>query len=314
MHLLLLTSCLWAASFGLLKNDLIGVDPDVVNAARLLLALAVFSPFLARTVGGARRALELSAIGAVQFGVMYALYTRSYATLRAHEVAIATVMTPLYVTLLDDLLERRLRPVFLGCAVLAAAGTAVSVGAGRLGGAPVAGLALVQAANLCFAVGQVWYRRAMARSGGTSDPGAFAWCAVGAAGVAVLLAMPSVAARGVPSLGATQLCVLAYLGVVASGLCFFLWNTGARRVNTGVLAVMNDLKIPLGVLVALTVFGEQAALPRLLAGTPLIGFAWWLAARAGPSAETRYEDGFPDRRVSRPSSGTSASGGPANHL
>ena len=281
MPYLFVVSFVWAASFGLIKSFLMGVDPDVVNAVRLVLTLCVFSPFLRFRGVGTRRLAALAAIGAVQFGAMYALYTRSYGVLKAHEVALATVMTPIYVTLLDDLLEHRLRPVFLACALVAVAGTGVSLGAVRLGSAPMRGLCLVQLANLCFACGQVFYRRLMARSGSLPDRRAFAWCAAGAAAVAVFMALPRAVEKGLPSLGGTELGVLVYLGVVASGLCFFLWNLGARRVNTGVLAVMNDLKIPLGIAVSLLVFGERADWPRLVFGGAMIGLAWWVAARQG---------------------------------
>jgi drug/metabolite transporter (DMT)-like permease len=63
---------------------------------------------------------------------------------------------------------------------------------------------------------------------------------------------------------------LFYLGAIASGLSFFMWNIGARRVNAGTLAVFNDLKIPLAVAVSLLVFGEKTDLPRLLIGGAVI--------------------------------------------
>lgn len=285
MAYLLLVSLLWAASFSLIKTYLVTVQPDMVNAIRLLLTLAVFLPFLRWRRTGARRALELAAIGAVQFGAMYYFYTRSFGTLKAYEAALATIMTPLYITLLDDFLERRFRLSFLGCAALAAVGTAVclgvlDVGLKGFGSDSAKGLLLIQASNLCFAIGQVWYRRALGRSLGLSDPRAFAWCALGAGMVALLAAAPVLATQGLPTLSATQVGVLVYLGAIASGLCFFLWNVGARKVNTGVLAVMNDLKIPSAMLVALLFFGERAAWPRLLAGFIIILAALWLAARA----------------------------------
>ncbi len=285
MAYLLIVSFIWAASFSLIKTYLVTVQPDMVNAIRLLLTLAVFLPFLRWRRSGARRALELAAIGAIQFGAMYFFYTRSFGTLKAYEAALATVMTPLYVTLLDDFLERRFRLPFLGCAVLAAVGTAVSLGvldAGLkgFGIASTKGLLLIQASNLCFAIGQVWYRRAMGRNLGLSNPRAFAWCAVGAVLVAVLAAVPAFATQGLPSLNAVQIGVLFYLGVIASGVGFFLWNVGARKVNTGVLAVMNDLKIPSAMLVALVIFGERAAWMRLTIGLVIIVAALWLAARA----------------------------------
>ena len=67
-----------------------------------------------------------------------------------------------------------------------------------------------------------------------------------------------------------QLLTLIYLGAIASGLSFFLWNIGGRRVNAGTLAVFNDLKIPLAVVVSLLIFDEQADLVRLIVGGSII--------------------------------------------
>ena len=149
MSLLLLVSLVWAASFGLLKTRLGGADPDLVNAVRLLLALGVFLPFLRRAGLARRDPLRLMALGGLQFGLMYALYTRAYQHLQAHEVALATVMTPLYVTLLDDLLERRLRLRFLASALLAALGLGQPGHAGPLGqpGQPAAAAPAAESAR-----------------------------------------------------------------------------------------------------------------------------------------------------------------------
>lgn len=278
MLYLVVVSLVWAASFGLLKHRLAGIHPDLVNLIRMLFALGVFLPWLIRPRSGwtgRRRTLRLVAIGAVQFGAMYALYNRAFAFLAGHQVAIATVLTPLYVTLFDDLLGRRIRWRFLACALLSVGGTAVSLGAGRVEGAAT-GLLLLQAANVCFAVGQVAYRRTMAGvEGGDAAPMARAY--VGGAAVVALAALPQLGGLG--TIRAEQWLTLAWLGAIGSGLCFFLWNAGARRVNTGVLAVMNDLKIPLGVLVSLLFFGEEASWPRLLTGMSVVALAGWLAHR-----------------------------------
>ncbi len=293
---LLLVSFIWAASFSLIKTYLVTVPPDFVNAIRLGLSLAVFLPFLPWKKAGARKALELAAIGAIQFGAMYFFYTRSFGMLKAYEAALATIMTPLYVVLLDDLLERRIQWAFLGCALLSALGTAISLGVLDMGlkgwgSASLRGLLLIQASNLCFALGQIWYRRAMGRGLGLKNSEAFAWCAVGAAAVAGLAALPALARQGLPVLSWTQWGVLFYLGGIASGLCFFLWNVGALKVNAGVLAVMNDLKIPLAVLVALLLFREKAIWLRLGGGGAIICLAGWLASRVGSKANPVPQQG-----------------------
>jgi len=286
---LLLVSLIWAASFSLIKTYLAKVSPDLVNLIRLGLTLLVFLPFLRWRRTGGRLAAELVAVGALQFGAMCFFYTRSFGTLKAHEAALATVMTPLYVVILDGILERRLRLSFLGCALLSALGTAICLGLSRGLATPSArGLMLVQASNLCFAGGQVWYRRTMARASTLSNAQAFAWCALGAAALAAAAAFRP-GSQGLPSLGRMQWGVLIYLGTISSGLCFFLWNVGSRRVNAGVLAVMNDLKIPAAVLIALLFFGERAAWSRLGLGGSIVILAWWIASRKGWGSPAQRE-------------------------
>lgn len=71
-------------------------------------------------------------------------------------------------------------------------------------------------------------------------------------------------------LTAKQLWTLVYLGVFASGICFFLWNLGARKVNAGALAIFNDLKIPLAVTISLLIFHEKTNIPNLLIGGGIV--------------------------------------------
>ena len=95
---------------------------------------------------------------------------------------------------------------------------------------------------------------------------------------AFVVAAVAMAARDVSFvLTSSQFLTLLYLGMLASGLGFFLWNVGATRVGAGTLAVMNNAKVPLAVAVALVFFGEHAHLPSLLASLAVMGAAVWLA-------------------------------------
>ena len=134
------------------------------------------------------------------------------------------------------------------------------------------GFGLMQLANLCFAFGQIFYRRTMARlPKKRSDLQVFGLLYLGAALTAAL------AAAGTEWTAMTitlkQILILLYLGIIASGLGFFLWNLGARRVRARTLAVFNNLKIPLGILVSVFVFGETTDWPRLLGGGVLMAVA-----------------------------------------
>lgn len=281
---LLLVSLIWAFSFGLIKRHLAGVDSTFVAATRLGLSLLVFLPFLRLRHLDARAIASLAGIGAIQFGVMYLAYIESFHFLQAYEAALFTITTPIFVTLFADALDRRFRPWALAAALLAVAGTAVVVLRATQLQLTLTGLLLVQLSNAAFAVGQVLYRQWRAARPEVPDHHVFALLYAGA----FVIAGAGMATRDISvTLGNAQLLTLLYLGVLASGAGFFLWNLGATRVGTGQLAVMNNAKVPLGVTVALLCFGEQANLPALAASGVVLGAAVWLAGRPFSPSRSR---------------------------
>ncbi|MDD4024824.1 MAG: EamA family transporter [Kiritimatiellae bacterium] len=271
MWYLVIASLIWGLSFGLIKNLLAGLPPAWLGMVRMAVAAAVFLPFLRRV--RFRSGLALFLIGMLQFGVMYLAYMRSFVYLKAHEVALYTVVTPLYVSALNDLWRRRFNGVNQLCALLAVAAAALIL-RGGLQRAPLVGFLLVQMSNLCFAAGQLAYREYLARWLGDkpADRTLFAWLYCGGfAGLAPFAF--SECLRYDFTMTPLQIAVVLYLGAVASGAGFFLWNAGARRVSAGVLAVMNNMKIPAGVLVSLSLFGESVDALPLLAGIVLFSAA-----------------------------------------
>jgi carboxylate/amino acid/amine transporter len=285
VQLLLATSLLWAFSFGLTKQ-LTGLDSAFISAVRLGLALLVFLPFLRIGALPRRARWTLFAIGALQFGLMYLAYSESYRSLKSAEVALFTLTTPVLVTLLDDALERRLRPQGLIAALLAVLGGACIVFRTTVVEGALLGVLLVQLSNLAFALGQVLYRRERLRTPEVRDGNVFALLYLG--GLAVALPA-SLYRTDFTHLAVTtsQAEILLYLGAVASGLGFFLWNRGATRVSAGTLGAMNNAKVPLAVAVSLVVFGEQVELPRLLAGGALLALAVFVAERRPAASPAR---------------------------
>lgn len=279
MILLLIVSVIWALSFGL-TAQVSGLGAPFVTAARTVLAALVFLPFLNLKGMPPRRVLAFAGIGALQFGLMYLLYIASFRWLRPSEVALFTIFTPLFVTLVDDLLEGRMSWLFLLTAALAVLGTGICVWSGLGRGGMLRGFLLMQAANLCFALGQVLYRRA-APASGRRDRDLMGLLYLGASVVAVAAAAPSISWDRVAAMDLRQGAVLLYLGVVASGLGFFLFNAGARRTDIGTLAVFNNMKIPLAILASGLVFREAVDWPRLAAGGAVIACALGLNHVAG---------------------------------
>lgn len=278
MPFLLIVSFVWAFSFGLIKGRLAGLDASFISAARLGLALLVFLPFLRIRGLALRTGFTFAGIGAVQFGLMYLAYNESFHHLLAHEVALFTLTTPIFVTLIADTLDRQFRIRALGAALLAVIGTGLIVFQGKELRPTLIGLALVQLSNLAFALGQICYKRLRARHASLRDRDLFALLYAGAFALTLPLALKRVDFATF-TLTSAQSLTLLYLGVIASGFGFFLWNLGATRVGNGTLAVMNNAKVPLAVACSLLFFGESADHLRLWLSLGLLGTAVWLAEK-----------------------------------
>lgn len=262
MGYLFAVTLLWAFSFSLIGVYLAGqVDAWFSVLIRVALAALVFLPFLKKIP--TPLAFKLMLIGALQLGVMYGFYYHSFLFLSVPEVLLFTVMTPLYITLLNDALNKQFNPQFFIVAFIAVLG-AITIRYENLDSNFLVGLLLVQGANISFAIGQVTYKRLMLNKQ-LDDKTVFGWFFIGA----LIVASACYALFGdlnkLPSTS-TQWSILIYLGIVASGLGYFMWNKGATLVNVGALAVMNNLLIPAGIIVNVLIWNRDADLLRLSIG------------------------------------------------
>ena len=275
MHWLAFVSLLWAFSFGLIGNALKGVDPYFIAAARLGFALLVFLPFLRLARIPRAEAPRLVLYGAIQFGCMYVAYINAFRFLPSHLVALFSILTPVYVVLIHDLRRRHFSPRYLLAAALSVLGALVIEGQTPTAkGSVWIGFGLMQVAGIAFAFGQVAYRDWKRARPEVRDREVFALLYVGGTATALAFSLWLTDWSALrPSTG--QWRALAYLGLVASGLGFFLWNKGAARSGPGVLAAFNNAVVPLAVLCSLFVFKEvetvdAAGLMRLATGGTLI--------------------------------------------
>ena len=228
MALLIITTILWAFSFSFYGEYLAGhVDSYFAVLVRVGLAALVFLPFL-RTRGNSLKTVGLyMLVGAMQLGVMYMLSFRAYLYLTVSELLLFTVLTPLYITLIYDIMsKRRLRWGYAFSALLAV------IGAGIIRYDQVTdhfwtGLLLVQLSNITFAIGMVGYKRLM-ETRPMPQHNAFAWFYLGAFLVAVIAWFLLGNTQKMPQT-TLQWGILVFLGVVASGIGYFMWNYGATR-------------------------------------------------------------------------------------
>ncbi|MDK9688995.1 MULTISPECIES: carboxylate/amino acid/amine transporter [Halomonas] len=269
-------TALWAFSFSLIGVYLAGqVDSYFAVLVRVTLAMLVFLPFLRPSLLRGKQRLALMALGAIQLGVMYTFFYHSFLLLSVPEVLLFTIFTPVYIALLDDLMFKRFTPIYLVTAVLAVIGAGVIRYDGVDSGFWL-GFLVVQGANLCFAIGQVGYRRLASDLPPTlAWHNVFGWFFIGA----MLVALPAFLLFGNNSALPTtslQWGVLAWLGLVASGVGYFAWNQGATKVDAGTLAIMNNALVPAGLVVNLVIWNRDAELDKLLLGAAIMGASLWL--------------------------------------
>jgi drug/metabolite transporter (DMT)-like permease len=285
MVYLVITTFIWAFSFGLIGNTLKGIDPLQIADTRLLLALLVFLPFLKLGHTSWQEKWQLTLIGVVQFGVMYTCYLSAFRFLPSHLVALFSVLTPLYIVIINDLRQRCFTPWYLLATLLSVFGAAV-IKMGNTDSNDIwLGFGLMQISNMAFAFGQVYYRDWKRARPNISDGAVFGFLYLGAAIFTSLATLLISHQSPVPiSATSTQWLVLVYLGIVASGLGFFFWNKGASRTSVGVLAASNNAVVPLAMFASLFIFGEAnggtpEALVRLSLGSLLIVVALLIARR-----------------------------------
>ncbi|PLR30622.1 EamA family transporter [Chimaeribacter coloradensis] len=298
MFLLIITTILWAFSFSLIGEYLAGqVDSVFSVLVRLVLAALVFLPFLRWRGHKASTLLFYMGVGAMQLGIMYLISFQAYLYLTVPEFLLFTVMTPLYVTLIYDLISGRgVRLGYALSALLAVVGAAI-IRYDHISEHFVIGLLLVQAANLCFAIGQVGYKRLM-ETRPMPQHTAFSWFYIGA----VLCAIVAWALFGNPQKLPTtslQWGILIWLGVGASALGYFMWNVGATQVDAGTLGIMNNFHVPAGLLVNLAIWQQQPHWPSfILGGAVIMASLWvhrrWVAPRPAQTADDRRRAGAPN--------------------
>ncbi|WP_294884143.1 carboxylate/amino acid/amine transporter [uncultured Gilliamella sp.] len=272
MYYLIFVTIVWSFSFSFIAVYLSGqVDTWFAVVMRVLLAFITFIPFLRFKNVSVKQMLLLMGVGACQLGIMYFFYYNSFQYISVPEVLLFTISTPIYVTIIYDLLQgHRLRLNYLLTAIIAVIGAAI-IRYDHISRDFIIGFLLIQGANIVFALGQVGYKRIMELYP-LPQHQAFAWVYFGAIVVATIGWLLFGNAEKLPT---TQLQwgIIIWLGVVASGLCYFLWNLGATKVDSGTLAIMNNLVIPAGILVNVVIWHQSIDWGRFTVGSAVIVFA-----------------------------------------
>lgn len=284
MNYLIIVTFIWAFSFPLIGYFISGqMDRYFAIFMRVFLAFLVFLPFLNWQCKNSLK-LKFMGIGSLQIGIMYIFYYHSFLYLSVAEVALFTIFTPFYVSLVYDLFSRRFRAFYLISISICVLGAYI-IKANDLSSNFFIGFLLIQGANLVFGTAQSLYKIVLEKEPIKDQKSIFGYFHLGASLVAALAFFTLGDSSNLPK-STSSWVVLIYLGLIASGLGYFWWNKGASLVDSGVLAIMNNALIPAAVLAnAILIwlfFPEKQVslstneLIRISIGTALMFFSLWL--------------------------------------
>lgn len=276
MFYLVVVTLIWSLSFNVIGTQIAGqVDSYFAVLSRVVIALLIFLPFT-RLRGLPLKFMALITLsGVFQFGLTYLCLYLSFTYLTVAEVLLFTVLTPLHISLLDQLLRRQFQLSQVWIALLAVLGAAIIRWQW-----PTSefwqGFWLLQLANFSFAVGMVCYRSTinyfqLKPALSTS----FSLFFIGALAVVLPAYLLLGNSNKMPSTP-VHYGSLLFLGLFATALGQYWWNKGSTQVNIGVVAAMNNATVPVGILINIVVFHQQPQWLPFIAGSILIIAALYL--------------------------------------
>lgn len=264
IYLVIATVC-FSLSFGLIKDQLSVLPSEFVVFCRLLVAALIFLPFFRKLT--LKKHITAMIIGVIQFGIMYFAFIKAFKFLQGNEIAVLTTTTPVFVAIWSCIFGERFKFVYILCILMSVFGAGIIVWHNMTFNMIVKGVLLMETCNCSFALGQVLWKKYL--GGCNKDVNLMAAAYFGGFLFILPFALFNVDFASI-SLTKGQIFSLLYLSVIPTGIGFWLWNKGAERVKYSTLAVMNNLKIPLGVLFSILFFGEKINLLNFTIGITVI--------------------------------------------
>lgn len=262
LYLIIATIC-FSLSFGLIKEQLSVLPSEFVVFCRLLIAFLIFLPFSKKL--RIKKHLIAFFVGMIQFGLMYLLFIKAFKFLQGNEIAILTTTTPVFVAIWSIIFGEKFKPVYIFCILMSVIGAGIIVWNNMTFNMIVKGILLMESCNCSFALGQVLWKKFV----GDNDVNLMSSAYLGA----FLFVLPfSLLAVDFTNIVLTkgQIFSILYLAIIPTGIGFWLWNKGAEKVKYSTLAIMNNLKIPLGVIFAIIIFHEKIDIVNFIIGSVII--------------------------------------------
>jgi drug/metabolite transporter (DMT)-like permease len=266
---------IWGSSSVVTKIALTDVSPTMLAFTRLVLAYVILRPLVARSEGRPARGLLPALLGLTGFAGFVLLRNFGLGGAPAsHGSLIEGGATPalgmlLALALLAERPSTR-RLTGMGTSLV---GVGIAVVPGMEGSisASLGADSVLLAGTACFALYTVLGRRACAEGGSLG-------VVVGAMRYGLLILAPFALAElvvtGVPTLTPVALGALIYLGAVCSAAAFALWGYGLSHLAAGQVALLSNLELVCGIVVAAGLAGEAFA-PLQIGGAALVLAGIW---------------------------------------
>lgn len=266
-----LVSVIWSLSFSLIGLFISPyVDPYLAVLIRILCGILIFLPFVRKTT--CQEIKTLMICGACQFGLTYIFLYQSFQYITVIEVLLFSITTPIYIVMIHSFFEKRFAMRAFAAAFLAVIGAGI-IRYQAISPSFIMGFVLMQTANFVFAFGQTYYQRTQKQS--SKNYQNFFWFFAGA----FVIVFPTWLFLGTTkfTMQTSTLLALLYVGLLATGLGQYFWLQGATKVSAATLSVMNNLLIPLGIVINI-LFGGIINMPvEFTIGSTIILLSLWVA-------------------------------------
>lgn len=292
MLLLLLTMTVWGSTF-MVTKELIAVWPPFTLAfVRVIVGALVLLPFaLSRKTPGVR--LPWGAIwsmGLIGVALYYLLFNTAMVYVSASQGALVQASIPAMTALVAMLwLRERASPLrWLGIALSVGGVLIVFSGSGSDGGqSSLFGSFLMFVSVVCWGL----YTALAKRVAGfdslvitTAVTGTGALLLSPLAGYEIVTA--NLAGDGLPPLPLIGWVELLYLGVIASGMAYLLYNASLRHLDASEVGVYTNLIPIVGVLTGVIVLGEPLSTRAIIGGLVVMLGVWITSRSERPVAVT----------------------------
>ena len=269
MIFLIISTIIWAFSFSIIGNYLSSdIDPWSLSLIRVIISFLVFLPFIDLNINK-KRMVYIIGVGAIQIGFMYSFYLNAFSFISVEKILLFTIFTPIYVTIISDIFQKKIKKFFLFLSILSVIGSLI-IRITDVQLLDLKGFILIQGANFSFALGQVLYKRYIKNNSKLDyNLNEFGYFYFGAIIIASLGSLIMIDSLSYPK-STTQWLLVLWLGAIASGLGYYFWNRGSVLVNNGTLAVMNNLVIPLGLFIEIAFFSKLINVTNYIIGALII--------------------------------------------